>query len=507
MRRQLRQLWRSMTIKEKIQVFTGAVFVTCLLSIIFNIWVVKFSLVDFNYILEQNSKCVNLVQALEVEKSYFQDYVQRQEITDEVWEEAIAKTKQAVAELPFVYGEIGDFRYAQTWSIHNSYEVYVAKRDAFLASGKQNPNYINDLYTLYDMQDYMIIYAKNLMADTMEVSSEKYQEKIPSLLSMPWLVVVLGCVLISVILNIATMLNKSIIVPVMKLVKASKQIADNDFYVEDVEVENKDELGELVHAFNKMKFATGEYISALEEKRKTLDLLHAEELEKLEIEGQLESIQFDLLKSQVNPHFLFNTLNVIRGMANLEDAPTTEKMIKALSSLFRYNLKTDDMVVPLFRELKVVEDYMYLQQMRFGERISYDLVCKVDAERIQVPAFTFQPLVENAIIHGLSPKEEGGKVRVRILMQGDKLNIYIGDTGIGMTEKELLELKEKLQQNQSQGTSHRGIGLGNIYNRVNAMYEDGYVDIYSKLKVGTVIKVVIPQDNEERYVSSNSSRR
>ena len=235
--------------------------------------------------------------------------------------------------------------------------------------------------------------------------------------------------------------------------------------------------------------------------------MHAEELEKLEIEGQLESIQFDLLKSQVNPHFLFNTLNVIRGMANLEDAPTTEKMIKALSSLFRYNLKTDDMVVPLFRELKVVEDYMYLQQMRFGERISYDLVCKVDAERIQVPAFTFQPLVENAIIHGLSPKEEGGKVRVRIIMQGDKLNIYIGDTGIGMTEKELLELKEKLQQNQSQGTSHRGIGLGNIYNRVNAMYEDGYVDIYSKLKVGTVIKVVIPQDNEERYVSSNSSRR
>ena len=504
MKRQLRQLWRTMTIKEKIQVFTGAVFVTCLLSVIFNIWVVKFSLVDFNHILEQNSKCVNLVQALEVEKSYFQDYVQRQEITYDILEEAMSKTEKTVYELPFEYSEIGELRYAQTWSIRNSYEVYTKKREEFLSFGKRNPNYINDLYSIYEMQDYMIAYAKNLMANTMEISSEKYQEKIPSLLSMPWLVVVLGCVLIGVVMNLAKMMNKSIIVPVMKLVKASKQIADNNFYVEDVEVENKDELGELVRAFNKMKYATGEYISALEEKRKTLDLLHAEELEKLEIEGQLESIRFDLLKSQVNPHFLFNTLNVIRGMANLEDAPTTEKMIKALSSLFRYNLKTDDIVVPLFRELKVVEDYMYLQQMRFGERISYDIVCKADKERSLVPAFTFQPLVENAIIHGLSPKEEGGKVRVRILMQGDKLNIYIGDTGVGMTENELLELKEKLQQNQSQGTSHRGIGLGNIYNRVNSMYKGGYVDIYSKSKIGTVIKVVIPQKNEERYVSNNS---
>ena len=78
------------------------------------------------------------------------------------------------------------------------------------------------------------------------------------------------------------------------------------------------------------------------------------------------------------------------------------------------------------------------------------------------------------------------------------------DTGVGMTENELLELKEKLQQNQSQGTSHRGIGLGNIYNRVNSMYKGGYVDIYSKSKIGTVIKVVIPQKNEERYVSNNS---
>lgn len=90
------------------------------------------------------------------------------------------------------------------------------------------------------------------------------------------------------------------------------------------------------------KYATGEYIQALEEKRKTLDLLHEEELEKLETEKRLEMTKLELLKSQINPHFLFNTLNVIGGMASLEEAETTEKMIRALSALFRYNLKNQD---------------------------------------------------------------------------------------------------------------------------------------------------------------------
>ena len=117
---------------------------------------------------------------------------------------------------------------------------------------------------------------------------------------------------------------------------------------------------------------------ALEEKRKTLDLLHEEELGKLETEKRLEMIKLELLKSQINPHFLFNTLNVISGMAKLEEAETTEKMFLALSSLFRYNLKTPEQSVPLAKELKVVADYMYLQQMRFGERIRYELNCKVE---------------------------------------------------------------------------------------------------------------------------------
>ena len=505
MLKQIRKNWLSMLIKKKILLFCGAVLVACILSVVFNIWVVKFSLVDFSNILEDNSKSVRLVQMMEQEKEAFQAYVQRKEISLEELNEIMECTRVAVYELPFEYGEIGAERYAQTWSIRSSYEVYVERREDFLHGRSKNAAYISKLYELYEMQDYIILYAKNLMTDTLEMGSAEYQKKAIDLVKVPWLVIGAGVVLILIIVNLAQMMNQSIIVPIMKLVNASKRMASNEYTVEDVEVENKDELGELVQTFNEMQYATRDYINALEEKRETLDLLHKEELEKLAVEKQLESIKLDLLKSQVNPHFLFNTLNVISGMANLEDAPTTEKMIKALSSLFRYNLKTHDMEVPLSRELKVAEDYLYLQQMRFGNRITYEMECEVDKERALVPAFTFQPLIENAIIHGLSRKEEGGSIKIRVRMRRKKLYIFIGDTGKGLKAEELSKLKENLKKQKEQ-EGHGGIGLGNIYRRVNAMYSEGKVEIYSKENVGTVIIVVVPQRNEEAYVSSDSSR-
>ena len=176
-------------------------------------------------------------------------------------------------------------------------------------------------------------------------------------------------------------------------------------------------------------------------------------------------------------------------MANLEDATTSEKMIRALSDLFRYNLKTKEAEVPLSQEIKVMEDYVYLQQMRFGKRVSYDIHCSVDKERTMVPVFTFQPIVENAIIHGICKKEEGGTIRIRIGENEDDILITIGDTGVGMEEAMLEKLRSQLERNED----YPGIGLGNVFRRVKSMYQDGKVEIYSREMVGTVIKLALPK--------------
>lgn len=491
----MKSAWYAMTIKRKIFCFIGIVLLTMVLSVFLNIWVTKFTFVDFNGILDDNAKCSNLEQALEGECKLFSEYVKSpNEERKEYLEEAQRKTKEAVYELPFEYSEIGEARYAQTWSIRNAYAVYEEKRNSLYLMESKDDNYITQLYEVYEMQSYLQKYTGSLMTKTIEDGNENYQKQLPNLIIVPMVAIVIAFFLFWCILALARFMYETIIVPVMKLADTSRKIAANDFFTEDVTVDNKDELGDLVKAFNKMKFATGEYIMALEEKRKTLDLLHEEELEKLAMEHELENMKFDLLKNQINPHFLFNTLNVIAGMANLEDASVTEKMIRALSDLFRYNLKTNDSTVPLSQELKVVEDYMYLQQMRFGNRITYEISCEVDKELTIVPVFTFQPIVENAIIHGVSKKEEGGCIRIRIWEMDDRIHITIGDTGVGMDEPALEKMRNEFAGSNA---SFHGIGLVNVYKRVKKLYPDGKMELYSKLQAGTVVKLVIPKKGVE----------
>lgn len=127
------------------------------------------------------------------------------------------------------------------------------------------------------------------------------------------------------------------------------------------------------------------------------------------VEQRFSFAQLQLLKSQLNPHFLFNTLNMITLMAQLEEAPVSEEMLVAMSNLLRYSLRTTEPFAPLNQELKIVEDYMYIQKKRFGERVSWDIDCNIKTDQIEVPVFLLQPLVENAVIHGISRKENGGR--------------------------------------------------------------------------------------------------
>ncbi len=240
------------------------------------------------------------------------------------------------------------------------------------------------------------------------------------------------------------------------------------------------------------------YISALREKH--------------DMERQLADVQLQMLKNQIKPHFLFNTLNLIASMAQIEDAEVTEKMIEALSRLFRYNLKSSESVMPLERELRVVQDYMYLQQMRFGKRIQYQSDCAPETLSLLVPSFVLQPLVENAIKHGLSTRSSGGWIVVRSWMDGERFRMSIADTGEGMSEERLEEVRQRLKRGERNDISsikreeakredskredtksgeHTGTGIGllNIWSRIHGMYCDGEMEIYSRPGAGTVVQL------------------
>ena len=492
----LRNIWLTISIKKKIGIFAAMVILIMALSATFSICIMNFSLGGFNTILNDNSRCHDFQEALDLEIESFADYIR--DATPDTRDQYVlscVRTERCLRSLPFDYARIGTERYARTWSILNGYETYQAYRDELAETQVRESDFVERLYRVYKMQEYLQTYARRLVQVTLKEGNDSYQEKVPVFYNMPYLILAISAVFMGFVMFLTKILSNALVSPAVLLAQCARKIAKNDFTGEDPCVENRDEMGELVRAFNKMKRSTKGYIDTLKENHRMSELLHREEIERVEMEKQLSGARLELLKSQINPHFLFNTLNMIACMAKLEEAVTTERMISSMSSLFRYNLKTSEQIVTLARELKVVQDYMYIQQMRFGSRILYSCDLKVDAEQAMIPAFTLQPVVENAMVHGLSKKEQGGRVHVRIWEQGNRLVISVADTGLGMSEERLAEVTEAMKERR---TSRIGIGLGNIYKRIHMMYKQGEFRIASIEGRGTVIQMFIPQEKHNR---------
>lgn len=492
----LRNIWLTISIKKKIGIFAALVILIMALSATFSICIMNFSLGGFNTILNDNSRCHDFQEALDLEIESFADYIR--DATPDTRDQYVlscVRTERCLRSLPFDYARIGTERYARTWSILNGYETYQAYRDELAETQVRESDFVERLYRVYKMQEYLQTYARRLVQVTLKEGNDSYQEKVPVFYNMPYLILAISAVFMGFVMFLTKILSNALVSPAVLLAQCARKIAKNDFTGEDPSVENRDEMGELVQAFNKMKRSTKGYIDTLKENHRMSELLHREEIERVEMEKQLSGARLELLKSQINPHFLFNTLNMIACMAKLEEAVTTERMISSMGSLFRYNLKTSEQIVTLARELKVVQDYMYIQQMRFGSRILYSCDLKVDAEQAMIPAFTLQPVVENAMVHGLSKKEQGGRVHVRIWEQGNRLVISVADTGLGMSEERLAEVTEAMKERR---TSRIGIGLGNIYKRIHMMYKQGEFRIASIEGRGTVIQMFIPQEKHNR---------
>lgn len=462
----IKNRWMAISLKRKLRTFSIMVAMVMGMSIAINMLVLDFSMDSLNVILNDNSICYEVQEAIEREVTAFQEYmINRNWENAKEYRLACAQSEDRINALPFDYRSMSEERYARTWNIKNGYEGYKVYRDQVFQMRPEGREYVDRLYRVYRMQEYLQTYARRLMQASLREGKESYQENVPVLYRLPYLIMICSIFMVVTAVCLARFLSNTLISPLVKLAGASREIARNDFDGEDIEVSNQDEMGELVRAFNRMKHATKGYINTLKEKNEIAERLHKEEVERIEMEKRLDAARLELLKSQINPHFLFNTLNMISCTAKLEDAQTTERMISSLGNLFRYNLKTSEQEVALERELKIVRDYMYIQQMRFGSRIQYDSEIRVDGARTLIPAFTLQPLVENAVIHGISKKEEGGRIFLRIWRQGERMIVSVADTGLGMTQEALEGLLTAMKGHR---TAKIGIGLGNIYKRVHS---------------------------------------
>ena len=194
----------------------------------------------------------------------------------------------------------------------------------------------------------------------------------------------------------------------------------------------------------------------------------------------------------MNPHFLFNSLNIIARLAFLEGAEETEEMVHSLSDLLRYSLRKEE-IVTLGEELEYMKDYIKIHKARFGERIEFIIDVDEDLLSYKIPFMSLQPLVENAIIHGLEPQDESGRIEILSEETEDKLIIKVIDDGVGIEQDKIREIIEARERKVTE-THTSSMGINNVHQRLKHYYGSKYgVKIYSNKGEGTEVKISFPK--------------
>ncbi len=265
--------------------------------------------------------------------------------------------------------------------------------------------------------------------------------------------------------------------PIHNMMEQMRQVESGNFDME-LPVESQDEIGILSDRFNRMSRELKNYINQ-------------------SYVAQIKQNEAELtaLKSQIYPHFLYNTLEIIRMTALENDDIRVSKMIEALSEQIHYLIGPMQDMVPLEKEADIVRKYVYLLNCRIEGKV----LLNVDApksSRILVPKLILQPIVENAYVHGIKPKSGKGSVMIEARRQQERLEISVMDNGVGMDAAALERLK-KLLTGDAPGIKNeynwQSIGLKNVHDRIRYLYGEAYgIQVTSSVGVGTIVQVILP---------------
>ncbi len=358
-------------------------------------------------------------------------------------------------------------------------------------AGKRTERIYIDKYVeeLYRLNGYMQSEVKVLLVLQMRDAQSYYASLEQNLIIGENLLYLLMFFITFLCFIFAIRFSRNIATPIHQLAIMSKEVAEGNLDIELIDIKTGEEVSILVKSFNNMVIRLKQLIETIKQKGQIENELKQEQIKNLEVSHLLNKTELDLLQSQINPHFLFNTLNSISALADIESAEQTKLMIKELSSLLWYNLKRISMNVTLGEEYKVLESYLYIQSKRFGNRFYFDKYLDPKVENFTIPSMILQPFVENAIIHGLEPKSHG-ILEISVRDQGQCIQIIIQDDGVGMDAQ---RLKEIVCTEPSDLDKPRGIGINNVIRRLQIAYGNNVVHIESELGKGTRVTLLLPK--------------
>jgi two-component system, sensor histidine kinase YesM len=264
------------------------------------------------------------------------------------------------------------------------------------------------------------------------------------------------------------------------VVNLSKNIAKGNFTQISQDKIGSDEIGVLADSINQMSLQL----------QTLIDEEYNSRIIKAQLERETAQAKLLALQSQVDPHFMFNTLECIRLKAIVKNEAETAKIIMYVSKMFRHLINWEDDLIPLRADMKFLEEYLYVQKYRYEDEFEYNIIVDEDAYNCLLPKLIIQPLVENACVHGVESVSHNRRVEICIVVAGGQMIISVSDNGIGIDETRLSELKKMLEGGKKLTHS---VGLYNVYQRLLLYYGKKIVmDIQSKKNQGTKINLIIP---------------
>lgn len=278
--------------------------------------------------------------------------------------------------------------------------------------------------------------------------------------------------LISLLLVITTRFARSITAPLGDLQDKMQAVRNEQFDIRADETRG-DELGAIARTFNAMTSRIQKLID--EDYRNKL---------------LIQETEYKFLRAQINPHFLYNTLDSINWMAAMDGNRDVSRMAVALGRILRWSISNTRSLVRLREDVEIIEDYLTIQKMRYGESLSYGIHIGEAEGELMIPKMILQPLVENALVHGLEDKDGDKRIDITAERQGDALIVTISDNGVGMSEE---RLETMLRGLEARDNDQPHIGIHNVHRRIRMLFGERYgLSIESKLNQGTRMLVLLP---------------
>lgn len=273
-------------------------------------------------------------------------------------------------------------------------------------------------------------------------------------------------------------LAQHITIPIRALNEAMRTIRKGG-WPDPLAVTREDEMAELLAGFNKMNLSLQKMTAQIAEQQ--------EETRKKEV--ALIQSQLDLLESQINPHFIHNTLNTMKYLAKIAKAERLENLISSFNALLRTSMATEKLMIPLNEEVENLYHYMNIQKERYDFPINFQCDVPENASAVLLPKLILQPLVENSLFHGIAPND-GGNIRVKARIAENRLWVIVWDDGAGISKSQLTKLEERLQPSAK---GYGQIGVVNVNARLVLSYGDSsHLVVESSSQKGTSFSFSIP---------------